>query len=334
MFEHRSFDVYDFADITLNTDIYLMDDKWMAEWEAAMVNMLNGGKGEPSTVGYISRAAAISVGDSSIELSWYPNISTRFHELRIVLPRDQFIACVGCSEYDYKPRIFVKERWHTHLHLRSHSLFALVDAIGVTKALEEARLTKKLLLRLRRRIDTIAKHYPDVSFVSFADSLLLKSGWHVGQYNSRIKYSYEPEKIFRVLRVVRKAYAEVLNMRIYAVIAQGLNEYYDESGIHIAGNHISLNSLGLPFAQLLSIEKAARLAIREDRHMPADVYMDEDFYHSLHFVRDFAITKNEQPRQPYRLPMGTGESSYFYASFETIEKSLETQPRSRKSPRK
>ncbi len=299
-----------------------MDEKWMAEYDNSLVEMINGGN--YAAVGYISYAAARAIGASSIELSWYPNIYDRFHEMKVSLPRDQFVTCVECSDYDEKPRIFVKSAWLTNLHLRAHSVFAIVDAIGVKNALASGKLTREKLIELRGRIDEIAKANPNISFVSFADSLLIKSNWFVGQYDSHIKYTYEPEVIIRLIADIRLAYLDVLGMEVYAVLTQGSNEYYEDSLLHISPtqNHISLNSLGLPFAQLMSIDNAARGAIRDHVHDPAELYMDENFYRSLRLVHEFS--KKALPKGVYQSPMSTGDSFYFYSDYQTIIENLES----------
>ncbi len=99
------------------------------------------------------------------------------------------------------------------------------------------------------------------------------------------------------------------------MITQGSNEYYDDELLHIAGsgNHISFNSLGLPFAQTQAIEHEARAAIRAGTHKPSDVYLDETFYHSLRFEHGF--DKNAEPKFPYTAPMATGPTYYFPVSF-------------------
>jgi hypothetical protein len=334
MFEHRLFQIYDFAKVPLDAEIFLVDEKWMADWEQAMVRMFEGG--EYANVGYISWAVARSLRTSSMEISWYPNIHTRFHEVKIVLPRSAFVTCVGCHEYDERPHLFVKSEWLDELHVRSHSVFALLDAIGVKKAILDGSLTRSALLRLRRRVDTIASKYPSVSFLSFADSLLLKSNWRVGRHNSKVKYSYEPEVFVRVFSDVRKTYSEVLGLPVYGIFTQGSNEFYGDELLHISAskNHVSLNSLGLPFAQLLAIDHAVSEALHTETHEPADLYMDEDFFHSLNFRSDFVRTKNDKPKAKYRPPMGTGDGWYFYSKFNDIRANLLPRRRNSSTPRK
>ena len=279
MFDHPNIQTYRFEDIPLDRDISLMDAKWIEEYEAALVASVSGTGDSAYTVGYYSHATARAIGCDFIELSWYPNTHDRFHEVRITLPRSVFVTCVASWQYDYDPVIFVDGDWLTNQHLRPHSVFALVDAINVKSALSSGALTYPKLVELRGRIDTIAAANSSVAFMSFADSLLLKSNYSVGQYDSAVRYTYDPERILRLLPDIQTAYREVLGLNIYAVVTQGNNEYYDNELLHIAAsrNHISFNSSCLPFAQTQAIEHAARDAIRARRHEPANAYLDETF---------------------------------------------------------
>jgi hypothetical protein len=322
MFDHSMIQTYLFEEVPLNQDLHLMDEKWISDYDKALVKSIDGAGESAYRVGYYSAAAARAIRPDSMELSWYPNTHDRFHEIRILLPRSAFIKCVGSRQYEYKPLIFVQGEWLTNLHLRSHSVFALVDAIDVKKALSSGTLARQKLLELRDRIDMIAAANPTVAFMSWADSLLLKSNYSVGQHDSLIKYTYEPEKILRLLPDIKKAYHDVLGLSIYAVITQGSNEYYCDELLHIARsrNHISFNSLGLPFAQIQAIEYHARAAFKAGTHAPADTYLDETFYYSLQFNYD--INKNVNSKFPYNAPMATGPTFYFPLSFDFLAANL------------
>jgi hypothetical protein len=182
MFEHPLIQIYAFENIPLDTDLFLMEERWMAEFAAALMRSVNGSDETAYSIGYYSDVAARAIHADSVELSWYPNTYTRFHQVRITLPRSEFVTCMGSWQFDYKPVIFVRGDWPTNLHLRSHSVFALIDAIDVKKALAGGKLTRAKLIELRNRIDEIAAANPEVAFVSFADSLLLKSNYTIGTY--------------------------------------------------------------------------------------------------------------------------------------------------------
>ncbi|MFZ5761765.1 MAG: hypothetical protein ACOY8P_02415, partial [Thermodesulfobacteriota bacterium] len=179
---------------------------------------------------------------------------------------------------------------------------------------------------LRDQIDEIADAVPEVAFVSFADSLLLKANWFVGQHDSAVSYSYEPETLIRIFPQIATAYRDVLDMSIYAVITQGVNEYADPSLIHCssAGNHISLNSLGLPFAQLLAIDEAARGAIRSGHHDRYELYVDDLFFHSLRFR--YGFDKHAQLNSSYRAPLSNSPGKYYCTSVDTILSNLDMTP--------
>ena len=293
----------------------------MAEFEAALIKSF-GNCETAYSVGYYANVAARAIGDHSIELSWYPNTYDRFHEVRITLPQSEFVTCIGSWQYDYDPIIVVRSEWLSNLYLRSHSVFALVDAINAKKALANGSLTRGRLIALRQRIDQIAAANPAVAFMSFGDSLLIKSNFSIGMYNSEVKNTYEPERILRLLPEVRAAFYSELGLDIYAVVTQGSNEYYDDDLLHIAdtNNHISFNSLGLPFAQIQAIEQSVRLAFKSGVHPFADAYLDEDFYHSLRFKSGF--NKNSEPKFLYSAPMATGPSHYFPVSFQMLSDKL------------
>jgi hypothetical protein len=46
-------------------------------------------------------------------------------------------------------------------------------------------------------------------------------------------------------------------------------------------DHFGFRKFGLPFAQISAIESAARQAIRKSSHLPAELYLDRDFFLSL-----------------------------------------------------
>jgi hypothetical protein len=320
-FTHPQFEHFEFEAIPLDRDVFLMDERWIPEWETAYLEFFEGK--EFRNVGDISYAAIRSATAEALEVSWYPNIFDRFHEVTVVLPRNAFVGCIDVYDYDEKPHIFVKGEWLTALHLRPYSAFALIDAIGIKQVLTTGQLSGSKLITLRDRIDQIADATPGVAFVSFADSLLLKVNWFVGQYDSNVCYSYEPETLIRIFPQVASVYREVLGMSIYATITQGINEYADAALIHHSpsGAHVSLNSLGLPFAQLLAIDEAARRAIRSKHHDCYELYVDDLFFQSLRFKCGF--DKYSQPSAPYNAPMSSSHGKYYCTAASTILDNLD-----------
>jgi hypothetical protein len=315
------FKAYEFEQLPLNRDVFLMDERWRAEWEAAQVDMVMGR--DDRVVGFINYIAVRQCGPESAVLSWYPNISERFHELEIRLPREAFVTCLAVPGWDVKPHVFVTGEWLMALHLRPYTAFAMVDAIGVKAALSNGSLSGPALVRLRDKIDRVAADYPHIAFVSFADSLLLKVNWHVGYYDGTVAYSYAPESLIALFPTIASAFRQEIGLDVYAVVTQGANEYEDQALLHYSerGNHVSLNSLGLPFAQLMAIDTAARGAIRAGLHRKAELYIDECFFRSLRLR--YGFEKDELPRGTYRAPLASTPGTYFCVDYGVILENLD-----------
>ena len=307
MFEHEDFDVYSFDEIPLNEDCYVIDEHYIADYEQSLLGAFDGhGHDHGYPVGFVS---ARKINESSIDLTWYANFVIRFHEVTVLLPKEQFVACVGSSIYDEKPHIFVKRSWLEQLFSRHYSIFSLVDAIGVKDALQNGKLSRNSLIALRGKIDGLAARHTDISFISFADCLLLKSNWTVNHFENDVSYTYCPEVFISVIKDIQKIYKDVINLSVYAILTQGNNEYYENSLLHISEsrNHVCLNSLGLPFAQLQAIEKFAREAIHKKDHEPSELYLDAEFFKSLRFK----MLLDNPKKYPYDSTM-MGKQGYYY----------------------
>jgi len=270
----------------------------------------------------VSFIAVRAVHEKSIELSWYPNTYDRFHEMCIFLPKSKINQCIGCWQWEWKPTIFVESNWLNDLHAKAFSVFGIVDAVGVRKAIQDELLSREKLLELRFKIDHLSSKYLDISFISFADSILIKSNWTVGSVHNDLSYTYRPEAFIEVAQQFQIIFRETLGLDCYTILTQGYNEYYDDDLLHISEtkNHISLNSLGVPFAQLLSIEKSVREAIKNGIHPPSELYLDQTFYHSLHLRHDY--NKNNRPKAAYKPIMSEKPAHYFYADLQTIVNNL------------
>lgn len=320
MLSRKELDHYEFENIPLNRDIFLMQEKWIPAYAQYIEDVYLHKNPEP--VGYISYAAIRSISDNHLEISWYPNTHDRFHEVVLKLPRGKFICCVGCWDIDEKPRIFVSNDWIEDLYKRPYSAFALVDAIGVKNALNAGELTETKLLSLRDDLDSIAERNPDIAILSFADSILIKSDWTVGAFDNQVSYTYTPEKLINIVETTFAAFEEHIGLSCYACITQGFNEYSDGKVIHLSpsGNHISLNSLGLPFAQLLCLDQSVHRAIKSGKHAPHQLYLDSNYYRSLQWR--YGFDRDGQPAGVYVSPMSSCSSSYYCLSLDVVRENL------------
>ena len=320
MFEDSRFDHCEHARIPLNRDMYLVDEIYAGEYEAMHLSIFSGG--QYRAVGYVSYVAVRESRESTLELSWYPNVHDRFHEVLISLPRSKIRRCVGIPGWDLKPIIFVEGSWLDELHEKVFSVFGLIDAIGLRKAIDGQHLSRTKLLHLRDRIDELATRHSDVAFISFGDSILVKSSWTVGSVDNDLTYTYRPEALVAVAREFQDIFLSTLELGCYTILTQGHNEYYGDTLLHVSAtqNHICLNSLGIPFARLTAIEKAVRTALREGAHPPAEIYLDESLYNSLDLRHEYK--KGDRPKAAYDDTISGRSAYYYYADVATIIENL------------
>ncbi len=312
-FSSYLFEKFTLDELPLQRDTWIMDENYIEEWEEVWLKSMGGDEhASPYEVGYITSVHIAKVTTAGAEISWYPNTFDRFHEVKTFLPRDAFVAAALAYRYERRVSVFVKSDWLRKLHLQSNSIFAMIDAVDMTAAIKSGAISHDRVIALRDRLDEFACRHPDISFISFADSLLIKTNWTAGMVHTGVTYNYSPETLLYLFRELQTLYLETLGLEIYGVFAQGANEYYDDPLLHISGskNHISLNSLGLPFAQIQIIEGAARAAIRAGAHGRAEIYMDEDLFHSLQFENYEA--KTDWPNAPYKQKLTSEPGSYYF----------------------
>lgn len=318
-FSSYSFQQFTLDELPLGRDTWIMDEAYIGEWEAEWLKNIHGDEeASPYEIGYITPVSIEAVTPAGADIRWYPNTYDRFHVVKTFLPREAFVAAALAYEYEKRVSVFVKSEWLRKLHLRSNSIFAMIDAVDMTAAIGSGAITHEKVIALRDALDAFAAQYPFISFISFADSLLLKTNWTAGMVDTDVRYTYVPESMLVLFQQLQTLYRDTLGLEIYAVLAQGSNEYYDDPLLHIskAQNHISLNSLGLPFAQIALIEGAARKAIRAGEHPPMEIYMDSDLFHSLMFKN--YERKDHWPSAPYKPKMISEPGSYYYAMCEDL----------------
>jgi hypothetical protein len=322
-FPSDSFDKFSLDELPLHSDIFVMDETYIEEWGSVWLKSVGGDKRvSPYEVGYITAVRISEVTPAGAEISWFANRLDRFHEMKTFLPRAAFVTAACAYEYEMRVSVFVKSDWLRKLHLRSNSIFAMIDVADMTAAIKSGAVSHEKLIALRNALDKVSARYPFISFVSFADSLLLKTNWTAGMVDTDIEYTYVPERLIMLFQELQILYRDTLGLEIYGVFAQGSNEYYDDPLLHIStsNNHISLNSLGLPFAQIGQIEAAARKAIHDGKHSRMEIYLDKDLFNSLAF-KNYELKKT-WPSALYDAKLTSEPGRYFYAMCNNLILSL------------
>ena len=285
-FEHPNYEVFTPDTLQPNTEILLQDEIYIEDYRQ-LIDDLDNGKPWKS-VGYVSFVTVERKTAHVIELSFCSDRADRVHDFLVSLPHDQFVACVRAWKWDERPTLFVRSQWLEKMLMRSNCIFGLIDAIRFGEKLATGIALDEHLLKLRSGLDEIASRYSQIFFVSFSDSVLLKSHWSLGFFKTGVRYSYDPESFIHVFKEIKTLFKDSLGLEVYGVFTQGSNEYPNESLRHISKseNHVCLNSIGAPFADLFTIDESAR-QVHKEMEKTCDLYLDESYFKSLRLNAKF-----------------------------------------------
>lgn len=128
-FSSCSFQQFALDGLPLGRDTWLMDEAYIGGWEAEWLKAIRGDEKASYEIGYITPASVEDVNPVGAEIRWHPNTHDRFHVLKTFLPREAFVAAALAYEYEKRVSVFVKSEWLRKLHLRSNSIFAMIDAV-------------------------------------------------------------------------------------------------------------------------------------------------------------------------------------------------------------
>lgn len=300
---------YSWDDIPVGEELRLMPDKFQSDYVDALESINKLGAGSPYEIGYGTIIVVHAVNPEYLECTYFFDTLYRYHRATVDLPRSGFKAGFGSLDNGIASALFYDTVLHEKIAVRPNTIYAEIDVANATTPLRSGRFGGTLMVELRDTLDEIAEKYPQVVFFSYADGVILKGNWDAGYYSLGISPSYGPEEFMGVVFEASSVFERVLGLKAYSVLTQGANSYEDRENVHISGsgNHICLNSLGLPFANLSGIEHAARQNIREGIHLPAELYIDEDLLHSLQLDHAF---KQKKPKYEYPSKMRTNRSYY------------------------
>lgn len=205
--------------------------------------------------------------------------SNRYHEITCVLPRDIFVKCVDVPAYDGHPFVFVKHSWFVQFVESQFCCYGLIDQIGFkTESCENSNL-KDYLSRRRSCLEEVAKNHPNILFILWSDSILIKLPWSLSEY----KEGYNPEVLVSIFKEIRNEFQNIMGFDSYAVFVMGKNDSPDTKLFYMneTSNLFDLHCNGSAFADLFLIDSAIKRNIKNSEHYGFNIYIDEDFLLSM-----------------------------------------------------
>jgi hypothetical protein len=316
-----------FEDLPIHRDLFLVGSGELGAFKRAWARYLRApGDSSPEhpTASFCSYWAFVDqLARQSCDVNLCLDLGQRYHGIVRRLPKSNFVACFDYWHFEKRPYLIVDQSWLDANATALYSTYALVDAIGMKAVLRaEGALEKARVDKFRRALDKLAAKHPDHAFFSFADSVLIKTNWSVA---SKYAETFRPEAFLRLLRKVQNAFRNGLGLDAYAVVTQGANYYPDDALLKVSAsqNHISLPSLGTPFAQLFEVDEAVRAAIRKRRHAPRSLYLTRWFFLALR-LRGVARDRWQNSLVPFTgRALSVDQNSYLPVDFDEVLEALE-----------
>ncbi len=222
------------------------------------------------------------VGGASYDVNVCITRSHRFHGVLRRLAHKDFVACLYFREYSKRPYIVVSDDWISQIEKNHSSIFAMIDTIGMREFLaNEGKVSKERYFLLSEKVDQIADSNKDCVFLSFADSVLIKTNWEAA--DEKYIETYQPERFIGIVNLIQFAILEALSLKSYAVVSQGVNYIESSDLVRPSGvvNHFSIPSISGPFAEIFAIDDTVRKNIKNGTHNPKSLYLSEALVLSL-----------------------------------------------------
>lgn len=280
---------YKYEEIPTNRDIFIISGFQLKEFEKQWQYYLSDENMElthPNNfinykVGYVQKAF-----DNSLEINIGLNTSIRFHGASRILPSSKVMACIEFTSIGDNPYLIVDGEWFEENEKAIFSSYAMVDAIGMKNLLEQiGTINQSQIKNFKDMINHIASEYKEYFFLTYADSVIIKSNWI--PKGKEYFQTYQPEILLKIINKIFDSFKSTFKLDAYAVITQGVNQVIGDSNFEISTqkNHIFFNSLGAHFAELFEIDRVVRQNIKKGIHTRKNLYLSKSFFLTLQFQK-------------------------------------------------
>lgn len=310
-FQHRQFELVDIKDIAFARAHYLTSDRFIPVFEEAWLREFSKVPSEegPYDVCPFQPFVPYLKIENNLQGSFVMDRMYRYHEVSYSLPLKEITCIVEIPDSEKYPFIFVSDEWFQEF-LKGHvTTYALIDAIGVRSLIQkDSSALKNLMPKLMLEIDIVAAKFPHILFMSFADSVILKSNSPAAS-----AAKYKPEELLYCYVEIDAAMKKILGLPAYGIFTQGINLFSGERLFHLSAtqNHVSILTLGSPFAELMKIDQQVKENIRKQIHGPSTGYFSSDFYFSL-------MTEFDRRKSRDEAHLFTDDESYFVEDIDKL----------------
>jgi len=228
--EHVEF--YGISDIPLNKDSFLLSDQWLDKIEQQWTEFLSPECDYDKWIhpnGLMDHIPChiSSVNDSHLNITLLLDRSSRFHTISKTLPNQFFRTAFKIFTSEKRPYIIVDQSWFNNLRNSIYSAYVLIDFVGIRNLLNQyGEFPSDKLNSIKAIVDKFCEQNKDLTFLTCADNIVIKSGWEFDSNNS----IYQPEKLVKIVHQLMLEMENETQIKSYAILTQGAN-YVDEKSL-------------------------------------------------------------------------------------------------------
>lgn len=278
--EHIEF--YGISNIPLNKDSFLLSDQWLERIEQQWTEFLSPNCDyekwtHPNSLMDYIPCHILSVNESHINITLLIDRSSRFHTISKILPTKFFRTAFKVFSSEKRPYIIVDQAWFFNLRNSIYSAYVLIDFVGIRNLLNEyGEFPSDTLNSIQSIVNKFCNQNKDLTFLTCADNIIIKSGWEFGTVNSK----YKPENLIVTVNQLMTEIKKETQISSYAIMTQGAN-YVDERNLTQSitpKNHFFMSSISAPFIEAFEIDFDIRKRIKNKEVEKMPFYIEQSFY--------------------------------------------------------
>lgn len=273
---------YEVSNVPLNKDSFLLSDQWLDRVEKQWTEFLSPECDyekwtHPNELMDYIPCHISSVNDSHLNITLLLDRSSRFHTVSKTLPTKFFKTAFKVFGSEKRPYIIVDQNWFNNLRNSIYSVYVLIDFVGIRNLFNEyGEFPSDKLNSIKAIVDKFCNQNKDLTFLTCADNIIIKSGWEFVTKNSK----YQPEKLLITVNQLITEIKKETEISSYAIITQGAN-YVNEKNLTNSAtpkNHFFMSSISVPFIEAFEIDFDIRKRIKSKEIEKMPFYIEQSFY--------------------------------------------------------
>ena len=176
--------------------------------------------------------------------------------------------------------IIIKDEYIDEILNSEHSVFGMIDfSKGKTLLFDKSKNVKDKMKKFQEEINSLAKKYPSVLFVTISDSILINDSFKVMDEEN----NFQPDKLdfTKILDIFIKIRAVI--KKIFQMDCYGVFDYGNNKGESLSSNLRNVFHTGifsLEFDKMLDREKYVKKLPKEER---GDIYLSRVLYKAFRY---------------------------------------------------